>query len=227
MKIGTLKIPKKAIKTALNILTAYCASKDVLFSDMEQLHVEDLCSLLKGFYAAARNQKGDYYSKKSMISIRYGIQRHFLKIRDIDIVNNVDFKPANLVFQAMLVKLKQEGKGISVHKPPIQNDDLKKLYGSFDPNVPADLQNKVFIDFMLYYCNRGRENLRDLQKSDFQIHGSGDQRFVAFKDHSTKYHCGDENDFTESQGGRLYAVANNPLCPVLSLEKYLSVLNLD
>lgn len=183
MKIGTLKIPKKAIKTALNILTAYCASKDVLFSDMEQLHVEDLCSLLKGFYAAVRNQEGDYYSKKSMISIRYGIQRHFLKIRDIDIVNNVDFKPANLMFQAMLVKLKQEGKGISVHKPPIQNDDLKKLYGSFDPNVPADLQNKVFIDFMLYYCYRGRENLRDLQKSDFQIHGSGDQRFVVLKDH--------------------------------------------
>jgi uncharacterized metal-binding protein len=37
-----LKIQKKAIKTALNILTAYCASKDVLFSDIEQLPVEDL-----------------------------------------------------------------------------------------------------------------------------------------------------------------------------------------
>jgi len=78
-----------------------------------------------------------------------------------DIANNVGFKPANLVFQAMLVKLKQ--KGISVHKPPIQNNDLKKLYDSFDLNVPADLQNKVFIEFMLYYCNRGRKNLWDLQ----------------------------------------------------------------
>ena len=152
-----------------------------------------------------------------MISIRYGIQSHFLKVRDIDIVNNVGFKPANLVFQAMLIKLKQ----------PIQNDDLKKLYDSFDLNVSADLQNKVFIEFMLYYCNRGRENLRDLQKSDFQIHGSGDKTFVVLKDHSTKNHRGDENDCTESQGGRLYAVANNPLCPVLSLEKYLSVLNPD
>ena len=172
------KNTKKAIKTALNILTAYCASNDVLFSDIEQLPVEDLRSLLKGFYAAARNQEGHYYSKKSMISIRYGIQSHSLKVRDIDIVNNVGFKPANLVFQAMLIKLKQEGKGISVHKPPIQNDDLKKLYDSFDLNVSADLQNKVFIEFMLYYCNRGREHLRDLQKSDFQIHGSGDKRFV-------------------------------------------------
>jgi hypothetical protein len=24
----------------------------------------------------------------------------------------------------------------------------------------------VFIEFMLYFCNHGRENLRDLQKSD-------------------------------------------------------------
>ena len=71
------KNTKQAIKTALNILTAYCASKDVLFSDIEQLPVEDLCFLFKGFYAATRNQKGDYYLKKSMISIRYGIQRHF------------------------------------------------------------------------------------------------------------------------------------------------------
>jgi hypothetical protein len=39
----------------------------------------------------------------------------FLKVRDIDIVNNVGFKPANLVFQAMLVKLKKEGKGIRVY----------------------------------------------------------------------------------------------------------------
>jgi hypothetical protein len=35
------KNTKKAIKTATNILTAYCASKDVLFSDIEQLSVKD------------------------------------------------------------------------------------------------------------------------------------------------------------------------------------------
>jgi hypothetical protein len=43
-------------------------------------------------------------------TIRYGIQKHFLKIKNIDVVDNDAFKPANLVFQAMLVKLKREGK---------------------------------------------------------------------------------------------------------------------
>jgi hypothetical protein len=59
----------------------------------------DLCSQLKSFYAAVRSQKGDLYSKKSMISIRYVIQKHFLKIKNTDVVNNDAFKPANLVFR--------------------------------------------------------------------------------------------------------------------------------
>ena len=37
---------------------------------------------------------------------------------------------------------------------------------------------KVFVDFMIYFCNSGRENLRDIEKSD----------------------VADE----ESQGGRIY-----------------------
>lgn len=47
------------------------------------------------------------------------------------------------------------------------------------------------------------------------------------KNHSTKNHRGEENNCTESQGGRLYAVANNPVFHVLSLDKYLLVLNPD
>jgi hypothetical protein len=73
------------------------------------------------------------------------------------------------VFQAMLVKLKREGKGASVHKPPIEVDDIAIIYKSFNLDVPTDLQNKVFVDFMLFYCNRGRENLRELKKTDFQL----------------------------------------------------------
>ena len=71
-----------------------------------------------------------------MISIRYGIQKHFLKIKNIDVVNNDAFKPVNLVFQAMLVNLKQEGKGASVHNPPVEVDDIAFIYKSFNLDVP-------------------------------------------------------------------------------------------
>lgn len=221
------KNTKTCIKSAVNILTAFCASRNILFRDLEQMSEADLCSQLKSFYAAVRSQKGDLYSKKSMISIRYGIQKHFLKIKNTDVVNNDAFKPANLVFQAMLVKLKQEGKGASVHKPPIEVDDIAIIYKSFNLDVPNDLQNKVFVDFMLFYCNRGRENLRELKKTDFSFHGSGDNKYIALRDHSTKNHRGDSKDDNESQGGRLYVMPSNPLCPVKSFVKYLSVLHPD
>lgn len=224
------KNTKTCIKSAVNILTAFCASRNILFHDLEQMSEADLCSQLKSFYAAVRSQKGDLYSKKSMISIRYGIQKHFLKIKNIDVVNNDAFKPANLVFQAMLVKLEQEGKGPQggqCPQTPIEVDDIAIIYKSFNLDVPNDLQNKVFVDFMLFYCNRGRENLRELKKTDFSFHGSGDNKYIALRDHSTKNHRGDSKDDNESQGGRLYVMPSNPLCPVKSFVKYLSVLHPD
>lgn len=71
------KNTKTCIKLAINVLTAFCASRNILFHDLEQMSEADLCSQLKSFYAAVRSQKGDLYSKKSMISIRYGIQTLF------------------------------------------------------------------------------------------------------------------------------------------------------
>jgi hypothetical protein len=212
------------IKSAVNNLTAFCANRNILFHDLEQMYDADMCSQLKSFYAAVRSQKGDLYSKKSMISIRYGIQKHFLKIKNIDVVNNDAFKQANLVFQAKLVKIKGEGKGASVHKPPIEVDDIAIIYKSFNLDIPTDLQSKVFVDVMLFYCNRGRENLRELTKTDFSLHGSGDNKYIALRDHSTKNHSGDSKDDNERQGGRLYVMPSNPLCPVKSFVKYLSVL---
>ena len=89
------KNTKNVMKTALNIVKAYCSAKSVDFHEIEHLTEADLVTFLKKFYVSVRKQKGEYYSKKSMISLRYGLQRHFLKIREKDIVNNADFKAAN------------------------------------------------------------------------------------------------------------------------------------
>ncbi|CAC5415966.1 unnamed protein product [Mytilus coruscus] len=65
--------------------------------------------------------------KKSMISIRYGIQKHIAKIREFDVVNDPAFKPANVIFNAMLVKLKGMRLAAQNHKSPRlrQSDKLK------------------------------------------------------------------------------------------------------
>jgi hypothetical protein len=36
-----------------------------------------------------RSKKGEYYSKKSMVNIRYAIQRHILKLRNFNFVNDL------------------------------------------------------------------------------------------------------------------------------------------
>jgi hypothetical protein len=67
-------------------------------------------------------------------------------------------------------KIKKEGKGAVVHKEPVARQDLQKLYTSFYLETSEGLQNKV--------CNRGRENLRELEISDFAFRamtmGAGD-----------------------------------------------------
>ena len=53
-------------------------------------------------------------------------------------------------------------------------------------------------------------------------------KYIALRDHSTtKSHRDVSKDDKESQGGRLYVMPSNPLCPVKSFVKYLSVLHPD
>lgn len=157
---------KNVIKGALTILKSYCGEKNLEFTGLSN-DVDELNKLLSKFYAAVRTKTGELYSKKSMLSIGYGLQKHFKKASNIDIVNSVEFSGANQIFQAMLVKLKKEGKSEVNHKSPLSREDLTLLYNYFDSNTPKGLQDNVFVDFIIYFCNRGRENLRDIKKSDF------------------------------------------------------------
>ena len=60
------------------------------------------------------------------------------------------------------MELKREGKGGIEHHPHLESGDLKKLYKYFNENrdVPEVLQSKVFVDVVLHFGRRGRENLR-------------------------------------------------------------------
>ena len=90
------KNTKNTIQLAVNTMVAYCVSKNVIFFDFEKLSVDALSGDLRSFYASVRTPKGAYYSKKSMIGIRYVIH-HPLNVRDLDIEKNDELKPANLL----------------------------------------------------------------------------------------------------------------------------------
>lgn len=102
-----------------------------------------------------------------MLGIRHGINRYLQECKDVNIVHDAEFKASNTTFLAATEELKRQGRGGTEHFPPVEAFDLTKLYTSFwDNNDPTKLQQKVFLELMLYFGRRGRENLRKLTVCD-------------------------------------------------------------
>ncbi|XP_048767947.2 uncharacterized protein LOC125674728 [Ostrea edulis] len=198
------------------------------YDDIQDIPAEELALVLKKFYCNVRNRNGEPYAKKTMISLRYGLQKTFEKTHKFDIVNDDRFKEANKIFHACLKKLKMEGGGESKHKEIISEEDIRKLYSTdtLSTKDPKSLQFKVFFELMMFLCNRGRENLRNMTKEDFVVNtGASGRRYVVnVKPRLTKNHQGGTDDVDDG-GGRMYEKPGTPHCPVLSFEKYLTKLN--
>jgi len=193
---------KKATKVALNVFRDYLKERKV-DEDSLAASKDKLATVLRKYYAEARKKNGELYTKALLVGIRFGLQR-FFSSHKIDIIKDPKFSEA---------------------KPAINKDDIKKLYesGLFNLTQPETLQNKVFFEIMLFFCRRGRQNLRELKKEDFSIcTDSSGVRFVCkVKEELTKNRR--END--EAQESQTMFETGGPFCPVLSFEKYLSRLN--
>ena len=106
----------------------------------------------------------------------------------------------------MVVELKKERKGAIDHHPPIDRTDLLKLYNYFYENrgSPVVLQSRVFVDGMLHFSRRGRENLRQLKKADFWLRTdpNGLKYLCIERDELTKNHQTNNN----TADGRMFEI---------------------
>ena len=118
-----------------------------------------------------RKKDGSEYTKNSLCSIRFGLNRYFRSVFNNDIIKDKEFDEANSVYEAQCVALKKRVFAKTEHKPPIADEDIKRLYesGVFNTDSPTTLQNKVFFEIMFFFCRRGRQNLRELKRDDFDI----------------------------------------------------------
>jgi hypothetical protein len=55
-----------------------------------------------------------------------------------------------------------------------------------NPDTPQGLLNKVLFETIFYFCRRGRENIRELETSDFEIKVDADNRCYVVKVKSEK-----------------------------------------
>ncbi len=143
-----------------------------------------------------------------------------------DIIKDKEFEEANSVYEAQCVYLKRRGLAKTEHKPPIAEEDIKKLYESdvFITDSTATLQNKIFFENMLFFCRRGTQNLRELKRDDFAIkmNPQGQRCVVKKSAELTKNHR--VHDAQAEEGGMMVA-NDSPYCPVYSFEIYLTHLN--
>ena len=157
-----------------------------------------------------------------MTSLRCGLNRHF-KTKGTDIIQDPEFAEANKVFLAKCVDLKRQGLAKVEHKPAILENDLRKLYecGVFNLGDPRT-QGRDY-EIMLYFCRRGRQNLRELKIKDFSFtkDDKGARYVTKSGDELTKNRREDDEGF---EGGMMFEKPG-PQCPVASLELYIKHLN--
>ncbi|XP_072033279.1 uncharacterized protein [Amphiura filiformis] len=224
MEAADSKSTKNQVKYAVKVFSDYLKLINMDMAMVAALPNSELDDIIGKFYCGARKQDGELYCKKTMQAIRFGLQRHFINEGKCDIVMNEDFASSSRVFKSYSATLKQKGKGFVKHKMAIREEDMSIIQDSLDVTDPLGLQNKVFLDFMLYFCNRGRENLREMTRDSFEMKvesGTG-KRCITLKDTLTKNNR--EDDLEKSQGGVMIET-NNARCPVASFLSYVEKLN--
>lgn len=90
---------------------------------------------------------------------------------------------------------------------------MNKLYehDKFFLKTPESLQKHVFSEYLYYFCNSGRENIRDLLKSDFEMKTDAKGlRYVEMKMvRQTKNHSGEDLRDVDDKDGRMYEIPCN------------------
>ena len=109
--------------------------------------------------------------------------------------------------------MKKAGTGEIKQKEPLEPEDIETLYNSdaFSIDTPSGLQNKVIFEYLYFFCNRGRENLREVKTDDFKVcvDSTGKKYVEVCTKKQTKNHRGDDVTDVDKKEGRMYEKTGN------------------
>ena len=167
---------------------------------------------LRQFYAEARTQKGEPYSKSTLLGFRHGIERYLNSPpynKGLQLASDPRFLRSNQMLDTQLVNLKQSGKENVTHKPAIEEDHLQQLKASgvFSLSSPLSLLRNVWFHIVLFFCRRGREGQRALTTKSFNFAVDAARRKFATMAHdeASKNHRGGVNDKpSDEKEARIY-----------------------
>ncbi|XP_063436822.1 uncharacterized protein LOC134718258 [Mytilus trossulus] len=213
------KNTKRQTNTAINSFREYLTEKSLPL-DFESYDDAQLDDVLSKFYMEIRNKNGEMYKKTTMQSYRQGLQRHLSKTRDVDILKGDNLKKSKKAFQCMTKELKRLGLAAVEHYPAIADADMEKMYMFFckDLESPKMLQYKVFVDIMIHFGRRGKENLVTLTRQDFAVQPDTEGTLYVYKTHDelTKNH---QTDSEKSSDGKMYEIKVTDVQRTIRLSK--------
>ena len=116
-------------------------------NEFQILTILTTCFSSEKLYAEERKKGGSEYTKNSLCSIRFGLNRYFRSVFNNDIIKDKEFGEANSVYKAQCEALKKRGLAKTEYKPPIADEDIKRLYesGVFNTDSPMHYSAKQSI----------------------------------------------------------------------------------
>ena len=211
-------------------------SRNELTTEIEHLPEEVLATYLRLFYFKLRTVDGKYFSPSSLVGIRASIQRYMTSPevdRNVDIIHGQNFHRANATLKAMVGQWLKSGTGKDQHEKysAIEPADLKKMYEYFDRSNPTVLQQEAWFHIVYQFGLRGREVIRELTPSSFEMCTDSDNRNYAKINHvflskNVKASL-NAKEYENLKSARMYEQTDDPKNAYRALELYLSKLPKD
>ena len=132
---------------------------------------------------------------------------------------------------------KEKGLDVSKARAAIEQNDLQKLFNVYfleglNKGDTEVLLHKIFFDIIYYTGRRGKEGLRNLRKSSFQLKvGADNVEYIEMTfNEKTKKNQGDSNSASLNalhNDRNIISAQVGDLCPVKSYKTYVSLLHPD
>jgi hypothetical protein len=134
--------------------------------DLHSAPTEEIAKYMRYFFASLKKQSGEWYSPNTVIGIRAGLYRFFLKIRSLDIIAEPVFHNVNFMLKYACDAFLPEGGRMNRYEA-VEPADMEILGKYFDRSTPHILLQEVYFNILYYYGNRGREWLRGIAMNSF------------------------------------------------------------
>lgn len=210
---------RNSTNTAVNLLNVYRQriAPGTHLTPFQDMPTTELVKLMKNFFQTVRRENNELYEPSSLITIFFGIKRHFTQDLGINF-EHPQLKELGAHLTAACKALKRKGKGKLPNRiDPLTPHEVKLLFssGSAGPHNPLALRNAMVV-ICLILGRRARSELRSTCLGDLVVEVVDGVRFLTLnKDRDTRDNLNSSSSsrLHSDRGGGVGSLAADPIHP--------------